>query len=78
MASSHKIDQKTFKDITSGLHFTTFVNIHPKSRCFEGRNYIQIGHKSYLVLLFSQSYKRGVDLEKGGRGMIPLTNSEHV
>ena len=65
LSSFRKIDQKTFKDITPGLHFTTFVNIHPKSRHFEGRNYIQIGDKSYLVLLFSQSLKRGVDLEKG-------------
>ena len=38
----HKIDWKTFKDI-SGLHFTIFVNIIPKLRYFEGRNYMQIG-----------------------------------
>ena len=25
----HKIEKKTFKDILSGLHFTTFVNILP-------------------------------------------------
>ena len=49
----HKIDQKTFKSIISGLHFTTFVNILPKLRSFEGRNYIHIGYKSYPVLLFS-------------------------
>ena len=33
----------------SGLHFTTFVNILPKLRYFEGRNYIQIGYKSNSV-----------------------------
>ena len=49
-ASFHKIDQKTFKGIISGLHFTTFVNILPKLRHFEGRNYIQIGYKSYFRL----------------------------
>ena len=52
-ASFHKIDQKTFKDIISVLHLTTFVNILPKLRYFEGRNFIQIGYKSYSVLLFS-------------------------
>ena len=35
IASFHKIDQKTFKGIKSGLHFTTFVNILPKLRYFE-------------------------------------------
>ena len=36
--------QKTFKGIISSLHFTTFVNILPKLRYFEGRNSnIQIG-----------------------------------
>ena len=29
-AAFHKIEQKTFKGIISGLHFTTFVNIPPK------------------------------------------------
>ena len=38
-ASFHKIDHKTFKDIVSGLRFTTFVNILPKLRYFEGRSY---------------------------------------
>ena len=38
-----KIDQKTIKGLISGLHFTTFVNILPKLRYFEGRNYIQGG-----------------------------------
>ena len=52
-ASFHKIDQKIFKGIMSGLHFTSFLNILPKSRYFEVRNYIQIGYKSYSVLLFS-------------------------
>ena len=47
----HEIDQKTFKGIISGLHFFAFVNILPKLGYFEGRNYIQIGYKSYLVLL---------------------------
>ena len=51
--SFHKIDQKTSKSVISGLHFTTFVNILPKLRYFEGRNDIQIGYKSYSVLLFS-------------------------
>ena len=51
--SLHKIDQKTFKSIISSLHFTTFVNILPKLRYFEGRNDIQIRCKSYSVLLFS-------------------------
>ena len=53
-ASFHKIDQKTFKGIISGLHFTTFVNILPKLRYFEGKNDIQIGYISYSVLLFSR------------------------
>ena len=35
----HKIDQKTFKVIISGLHFTTSVNILPKLRYSEGRNF---------------------------------------
>ena len=39
----HKIDRKMFKDIISGLHFITFVNILPKLRYFGGRNYTQIG-----------------------------------
>ena len=39
----HKIDQKTFKGITSSLHFTTLANILPKLRYFVGRIYIQIG-----------------------------------
>ena len=47
-ASFHKIDQKTFKGIKSGLHFTTFVNILPKLRYFEGRNDIEIGYISYF------------------------------
>ena len=34
----HKIDRNTLKDIISGLHFTTSVNILPKLRYFEGRN----------------------------------------
>ena len=38
-----KIDHKTFKSNTSGLHFTTFENILPELRYFKGRNYIQIG-----------------------------------
>ena len=53
-ASLQKIDQKTFKSVISGLHFTTFVNILLKIRYFEGRNDIQIGYKSCSVLLFSQ------------------------
>ena len=36
--SFHKIDQKTFKGIISGLHLNTFPNILPKLRDFEGRN----------------------------------------
>ena len=39
----HKLDRKTFKVIVSGWHFTTFVNIFPKLRYFEGRNYLTIG-----------------------------------
>ena len=46
-ASFHKINQKTFKDIISGLHSTTFVNILPKLRYFDGKNDIQIGKTSY-------------------------------
>ena len=70
------------------MHFTTFVNIFPKLRYFEGRYNIQIG---YSVLLFSrQAYERWGHfgflereeiLEKGGRFdlekgwvMTPLTN----
>ena len=34
--------------------FTTFLNILPKLIYFEGKNYIQIGYKSYLILSFSQ------------------------
>ena len=49
----HKIDQKTFKSVISGLHFTTFLNILPKLRYFEGRNDIKIGYKSYSVIFFS-------------------------
>ena len=52
--SFHKIDQKTFKGIISGLHFTIFVNILPKLKYFEGRNDMQFGYISYSVLLFSQ------------------------
>ena len=52
-ASFHKIDLKTFKGIISALHLTTFVHILPKLKHFEGRNYIQIGYKSYSVLLLS-------------------------
>ena len=58
------------------MHFTTFVNILPKLRYFEGRNDIQIGYKSYSVLLFSQEtyerwghlgfLERGKNLRKGG------------
>ena len=39
----HKIDQKIFKGIISGLYFTTFVNILPQLRYLEGRNCMQIG-----------------------------------
>ena len=55
-ASFHKIDQKIFKGIISGLHlhFTTFVNILPKLRYFDGESDIQIGYISYSVLLFSR------------------------
>ena len=53
-SSFHKIDPTIFKSIKSGLHFTTFVNMHPKLGYFEGRNYIQLGYKSYSVLLFSK------------------------
>ena len=43
MSTFHQNDQKTVKDITSDVHFTTFVNILPTLRYSEGRNYIQIG-----------------------------------
>ena len=43
-ASFHKIDQKTFRGIISGFHFTTFANILLKLRNFEGKDYIQIGY----------------------------------
>ena len=39
----HRTDQKTFKGLLSGLHFTTFVNTLQKLRHFEGGNDIQIG-----------------------------------
>ena len=46
----HKIDQKTFKDIISRLHFTTLVNILPKLRyIFCGQNL----YKSQLEDSFS-------------------------
>ena len=67
--SFHKTDQKTFESIVSGLHFNTFVNILPKLRYFEGKNYTQIGYKSYSVLLFSQeTYERWGDLRFLQRG----------
>ena len=62
------------------MHFTTSVNTLPKLRYFEGRNDIQIGYKSYSVLLFSvflRAYEswghlgfleRG-DRRKGGGGV---------
>ena len=40
--SFHKTDHRTFNGIISGLHFTTIVNILPKLRYFEDRNYIKI------------------------------------
>ena len=61
----HKIDQKTFKGIVSGLYFTTLVNILPKLRYFVGRICIQIFDKhlpspfillSYLSILSFLSY----------------------
>ena len=61
-ASFHKIDQKTFKSVISGLHFPTFVNIFPKLRHFEGRNDIQIGYKSYSVFFFPESPMKGEDI----------------
>ena len=61
-ASFCKTDQKTFKGIISGLHFTTFVNILPKLRYFEGRNDIQIGYISYSVLLFPDRPMKGRDI----------------
>ena len=60
--SFHKIDQKIFKGIMSGLHLTTFVNNLPKLRYFEGRNYIQIGHKSYSVLFFPDRPMKSGDI----------------
>ena len=56
-ASFHKLDQKTFREIMSGWHFTTFINILPKLRYFESRNYIQIGFKSYSVIRSRQTYE---------------------
>ena len=53
-ASFYKIIQKTFKGIISGLHLTTFVNIVPKLRYFEGKRDTEIGCISYSELLFSQ------------------------
>ena len=53
------------------MHFTTFVNILPKLRYFEGRNDIQIGYKSYSVLSFPDRPMKGgkiLDFYKGGRG----------
>ena len=50
----HKIDRKTFKGILSDLHFTNFLNILPRLRCFERRSYIYrsvervIQHFSFL------------------------------
>ena len=77
-ASLHEIEQKTFKSVITGLHFTTFVNILPKLRYFEGRNDIQIGYKSYSVLSFPDRPMKGgniLDFYKGGGGGDePLTN----
>ena len=39
----HKIDQKTYKGITSSLHITTLVSILPKLRYFVGRIFVQMG-----------------------------------
>ena len=50
-ASFHKIDQKIFKGIISGLHFTSFLNILPKSSYFEGRNYIQELFSAFVFLI---------------------------
>ena len=84
----HKIDWKTLKGIISGFYLTTFVNIFPKLRYFEGRNYIQWvkGVIQYFffpnrainggdILDFHKGgnlREGGVDLEKGGYD--PLTN----
>ena len=75
------------------MHFTTFVNILPKLRYFEDRNYIQIYKlvtrviqffcfldkpmKGGDILDFSKGgnlRKEGLDLERGGGCMTPLTN----
>ena len=61
-ACFHKIDQKTFKSVISGLHFNTFVNILRKLRYFEGRNDIQVGCKSYPVLFFPDRPMKGGDI----------------
>ena len=80
-ASFHKIDQKTYKGIISSLHFSTFLNILPKLRYFEGKNNIQIGYISYSVLCFPYGPMKGgdiLDFQKGGNlikeGYTPLTN----
>ena len=58
----HKIDQKTFTSIISGLHFNIFVNILPKLRYFEGRNDIQVCYKSYPVPFFPDRPMKGGDI----------------
>ena len=48
------------------MHLTTFVNILPKLRYFEGRNYIQTGFKSYSFSTFVFL----IDLWKVGTSLI--------
>ena len=62
----HKTGWKTFKAIISGLHVTIFVNILPKSRYCEGRNYIYTNwlKESFITFVFT------IDLLKMGTSCI--------
>ena len=61
-ASFHKIDQKTFKGIMSGLHFTTFVNILPKLRYYEARNLYKLVTRVIQYFCFPNSPMKGGDI----------------
>ena len=70
----HKIDHKTFKGIISRLHFSKFENILPQLIYFVDKIYIKIGLKIHQYSCFPLNRGGGSDLEKGGRGVWPLTN----
>ena len=60
--SFHKIDQKTFKGIISGLHLNTFLNILPKLRDFEGRNLYKLVTRVIQYFCFPNRPMKGEDI----------------